>query len=104
MSDYWLERVDGERRIDDPNDWVRRGVEAGLQRQEAVVVPTLIDEAVSPSAAELPESIAALAALHAVKLTGDDLANEIDKLVRSVQRGRGRSQGRADGAAQSAWG
>lgn len=100
----WLERVDGERRIDDPNDWVRREVEAGLQRQEAVVVPTLIDEAVSPSAAELPESIAALAALHAVKLTGDDLANEIDKLVRSVQRGRGRSQGRADGTSQSAWG
>jgi TIR domain len=100
----WLERVDGQRRIDDPNDWVSREVEAGLQRQEAVVVPTLIDEAVSPSAAELPESIAALASLHAVKLTGDDLAIEIDKLVRSVQRGRGRSQGRADGAAQSAWG
>jgi CHASE2 domain-containing sensor protein len=94
----WLEQVDGRRRIDDPNDWVRREVEAGLQRQEAVVVPTLLDEAKSPSAAELPEAIAALASLHAVKLSGDDLAIEIDKLVQSIQRGRNRSQGQADGS------
>jgi hypothetical protein len=26
----WLERIDGHRRIDDPQDWVRREVEAGL--------------------------------------------------------------------------
>jgi CHASE2 domain-containing sensor protein len=94
----WLEQVDGQRRIDDPNDWVRREVEAGLQRQEAVVVPTLLDEAGSPSAAELPESIAALASLHAVKLSGDDLQIEIDKLVQSIQRGRNRSHERADGS------
>ncbi len=93
----WLEQVDGRRRIDDPNDWVRREVEAGLQRQGAVVVPTLVDEAPSPSATELPESIAALASLHAVKLSGDDLEIEIDKLVESIQRGRDRSHGCADG-------
>jgi CHASE2 domain-containing sensor protein len=93
----WLEQVDGRRRIDDPNDWVRREVEAGLQRQGAVVVPTLVDEAASPSATELPESIAALASLHAVKLSGDDLEIEIDTLVQSIQRGRDRSHGRADG-------
>ncbi len=94
----WLEQVEGQRRIDDPNDWVRREVEAGLQRQEAVVVPTLVDEAGSPSAAELPDSIAALASLHAVKLSGDDLETEVDKLVQSIQRGRNRSHGRADGS------
>lgn len=94
----WLEQVDGQRRIDDPNDWVRREVEAGLQRQEAVVVPTLVDEAKSPSAAELPEAIASLASLNAVKLSGDDLEIEIDKLVESIQRGRNRSYGRADGS------
>ncbi|MBP1823165.1 CHASE2 domain-containing protein [Mycobacterium sp. OAE908] len=91
----WLEQVDGRRRIDDPNDWVRREVEAGLQRSEAVVVPTLVDEATSPSAAELPESIAALATLHAVQLCGDDLEAEIDKLVQSIQRGRRRTNGEA---------
>jgi hypothetical protein len=62
-----------------------------------VVVPTLVDEAASPSATELPESIAALASLHAVKLSGDDLEIEIDKLVQSIQRGRDRSHGGADG-------
>jgi hypothetical protein len=71
---------------------------AGLQRQEAVVVPTLVDEAASPSATELPASIAALASLHAVKLSGENLEIEIDKLVQSIQRGRNRSHGRADGS------
>lgn len=94
----WLESVDGNRRIDDPNDWVRREVEAGLQRQEAVVVPTLLEDAVNLVAEQLPESIAALASLHAVTLTGDDLDVEIDKLVRSIQRGRSRNRGPTDEA------
>jgi CHASE2 domain-containing sensor protein len=94
----WLEQVDGQRRIDDPNDWVRREVEAGLQRREAVIVPTLVDDARSPSAEELPEAIAALASLHAVKLSGDDLEIEINNLVQSIHRGRNRGHGRADGS------
>jgi hypothetical protein len=54
--------------------------------------------ALSPTAVKLlPESIAALASLHAVKLSGDDLEIEIDKLVQSIQRGRDRSHGGADG-------
>jgi hypothetical protein len=87
----WLEVVDARRRIDDPDDWVRREVEAGLQRREAVVVPVLLDGAHPPTDAELPEPVKRLAALHAVAITGDDLTADIDKLVRSVERGRRRA-------------
>jgi CHASE2 domain-containing sensor protein len=90
----WLEQIDGHRRIDDPQDWVRREVEAGLQRQEAVVVPALLDPGLrAPTAADLPESLSALASLHTVTLSGEDLDIEIDNLVQSVERGRSRRQG-----------
>ena len=91
IGPYWLQPVDGARRIDDPNDWVRREVEAGLQRREAMVIPVLLDGALAPDAAELPESIKGLAALNAVAITGDDLAADIDKMVKSIERARGRA-------------
>jgi CHASE2 domain-containing sensor protein len=91
IGPHWLEPVAGTRRIDDPNDWVRREIEAGLQRREAVVVPVLLDGAHPPTDAELPEPVKRLAALHAVAITGDDLTADIDNLVRSVERGRRRA-------------
>lgn len=90
IGPHWLESVAGTRRIDDPNDWVRREVEAGLQRREAVVVPVLLDGSLALTDAELPESIRALASLHAFAV-GGKLAADIDKLIRSVERGRRRA-------------
>jgi CHASE2 domain-containing sensor protein len=91
IGPHWLNPIDGTRRIDDPDDWVRREIEAGLQRREAVVVPVLLDGAQAPTDAELPEPVKRLAALHAVAITGDDLTADIDNLVRSVERGRRRA-------------
>jgi hypothetical protein len=59
-----------------------------------VVVPALLDPGLrAPTAADLPESLCALASLHAVTLSGEDLDIEIDNLVQSVERGRSRRQG-----------
>ena len=98
IGPHWLEPVDGIRRIDNPDDWVHREVEAGLQRGEAVVVPILLDGATAPSEAELPESIKGLATLHAFAVAGGDLAAEIDNLVKSVERGRRRAAQRESGS------
>jgi CHASE2 domain-containing sensor protein len=86
----WLDArgPDGGRRLDDPDDWVRREVEAGLERDDAVVVPVLIDGATMPTAAQLPESLKPLADCNAVALAGDDPGPEIDRLVSSIQQGR----------------
>lgn len=91
IGPYWLEPITGARRIDGPNDWVRREIEAGLQRDEAIVVPVLLDGAHAPKAEALPVSIQRLSSLHAVAVTGDDLSADIDNLVRSVERGRRRA-------------
>jgi CHASE2 domain-containing sensor protein len=102
IGPHWLEATGDTRRIDDPNDWVRREVEAGLQRQEAVVVPVLLDGARAPAEAELPEPVKDLATLNAVAITGDDLAADIDKLVSSVERGRRRAAAADSGSPTTA--
>ena len=94
IGPQWLERVAGVRRIDNPDDWVHREVEAGLQRGEAVVVPVLLDGAPPPDEAELPESLKSLAARHAFVVTGAIRAADVDKLMRSVERGRRRAAAR----------
>lgn len=91
IGPYWLQSVDGARRIDDPDDWVRHEIESGLQRREAIVIPVLLDGALVPDAAELPESIKGLALRNAVAITGDDLAADIDNIVKSIERARGRA-------------
>jgi CHASE2 domain-containing sensor protein len=96
IGPHWLDRVNGSRRIDEPDDWVRRELEAGLQRREAVVVPMLFDGATAPVDAELPDTVKRLAQLHAFAATGDDFRAHIDKLMRSVDRGRRRAAN-ADG-------
>ena len=94
----WLEPVAGVRRIDDPDDWVRREVEAGLQRREAVVVPVLLDGTLALADADLPESIKGLAFLHAFAIVSKNLAVDIDKLMRSVERGRRRAASSQSGS------
>lgn len=91
IGPHWLQPTAGSRRIDDPNDWVRREIEAALQRQEALVIPVLLDGAPAPAAADLPESIQALATLHAVVIVGEDLAADIDNLLKSIERGQRRA-------------
>jgi|GEM_PF-2465096 len=86
----WLEASngEGERRLDDSRDWVRREVEAGLNRDGAIVVPVLLDGARLPSADELPDSLKPLARCNAIALAGNEPDAEIDRLVDSIESGR----------------
>ena len=58
----WLDArsADGTRRIDDPDDYVRREIEVALS-SDATVIPLLVEDATLPAPASLPESIRALA-------------------------------------------
>ncbi len=69
------------RRIDLENDWVRKEVEAALERQrlnrQKAVIPLLVNGADMPQAEDLPNSIRALAELQAFKITDADWENQI---------------------------
>lgn len=85
----WLDAKgeDGLRLLDDPEDWVRREIEAGLARDEIAVVPVLHDRARAPQPERLPDAIKQLAKCQAVELTGRNLDRWIEALSESIQQG-----------------
>ena len=82
----WLTVTDrtGRRRLDDPADFVRLEVASALARKVRVI-PVLVQDATMPSAAELPDSIAALARRHAIELSDARWAYDVDRLARTIQ-------------------
>jgi len=68
----WLVNAQGQRRLNEADDFVRRELEIALARGSACeVVPLLIDGATMPSAAELPPTLWRLPSLNAVTLNAD---------------------------------
>jgi hypothetical protein len=91
ISPHWAQTMaDGHRRLDDPQDWVRREVEAGLElpHRQARLVPLLHDGASMPDPSELPDAIKPLADWQAFVLTGVDLVEEIDSLLEAISVSR----------------
>lgn len=85
----WAEAADasGRRRLDDPEDWVRREIETGLALpdRQAKVVPLLHDGASMPSPRTLPVSIRPLADREAFTMTGVDPDAEIEALMTAIR-------------------
>jgi hypothetical protein len=69
IGPQWLSTKNekGERRIDDPDDFVVVEIAAALERQ-IPVIPVLVDGARMPSANELPDSLRPLVRRHAFEL------------------------------------
>ena len=59
IGPQWLAAADesGQRRLDNPDDFVRIEVEAGLREEDVVVVPVLVQGAGMPSSSDLPPSL-----------------------------------------------
>jgi hypothetical protein len=82
IGDGWLAATDagGDRRLDQPGDWVRQEITAALA-QRKVVVPVLVEGASLPPAAELPEELRGLAYQQVVELPDDRWDDELGRLV-----------------------
>jgi hypothetical protein len=70
IGEQWLTITDqsGERRLDDPGDFVRVEIEAALSRNVRVI-PILVDGATMPGADQVPPSLAALSRRQALELS-----------------------------------
>jgi hypothetical protein len=70
IGPQWLTITDasGQRRIDDPEDFVRLEVETALNLTDVRIIPVLIDDARMPTPQELPKGLAALTRLQAVEI------------------------------------
>jgi hypothetical protein len=78
----WVEakNASGQRRLDDPNDFVRVEVEAALRRNVRVV-PILVDGAPMPPHEALPESLRPLLRRNAVELTHARFGTDVKRLT-----------------------
>jgi TIR domain len=82
----WLNLVNevGERRIDNPADWVRREIAEALAHRLRVI-PVLLDGMTLPVAEELPQDIAGLSRRQYVVLrrrhTNVDLADLVERII-----------------------
>jgi ABC-type branched-subunit amino acid transport system substrate-binding protein len=85
----WLNAADpgGQRRLDDPDDFVRIEVEAGLRRDEVLVIPVLVKGAGMPSSADLPPSLRELVFRNAAIIRDDpDFHRDMSRLIHQINQ------------------
>lgn len=81
IGPHWLEAgIDGKRRLDADDDFVRREVAAALASGKPVI-PLLVGGAAMPDAGSLPEAIAGLARHQAVVLSDADWRADVERLT-----------------------
>jgi TIR domain len=82
----WLDARDatGQRRLDDPNDFVRVEIAAALQRK-IPVVPILLDNTPMPRADTLPDELKPLARRNAVPLSHLRFSSDVARLVERLK-------------------
>jgi len=87
IGDRWLTITDedGQRRLDDPNDFVRVEIEAALTRNVRVI-PILVEGARMPRAAQLPPSLARLVRRQALELHPARFDFDTGRLLRVLER------------------
>jgi len=81
----WLADQAGNRRLDDPHDFVRIEIEAALQR-DIRIIPVLVRNAIMPGPTDLPAGIQDLSFRNAVQVrSGRDFRADIRRLIRELE-------------------
>ncbi len=91
IGEHWLDSAfedgpsRGQRRLDDPDDFVRIEIESALAR-EIPVVPLLVKQALLPREAELPAALKHLASRQAAAVrSGADFDDHVNRLIRGLE-------------------
>ena len=87
IGDKWLTaEKNGRRRLDDPDDYVRREIASALQK-DIRVIPVLLEATTMPSRDQLPAELGELADRNAIRLTDDAWDDGINRLVEAIRPG-----------------
>ena len=90
--DWLTAEKEGRRRLDDPEDWVRREVAAGLAGR-AAVTPVLVGHALLPTVEELPEPLQPLPGRQAIEVRPEHFDDDVEDLIRRMGGWRRRWRG-----------
>jgi TIR domain len=87
IGDRWITITDeaGQRRLDDPNDFVRVEIEAALTRNVRVI-PILVEGARMPRVTELPDSLAGLVRRQALELSPTRFDFDTGRLLKVLDK------------------
>jgi hypothetical protein len=95
IGDHWTDARgrggtdEGQRRLDNPDDLVRREIEVALHTHLRVI-PVLVGSAPMPNEDELPDSIGQLVHFQAAELrAGPEFRQRLDKLVADIEEAVG---------------
>lgn len=89
IGKQWLDlrNAQGQRRIDEPNDFVRMEVQTGLEKANLRVIPVLVGGAIMPDAQDLPDVLKELAFKNAMVVREDpDFNDDTTLLTNTIQR------------------
>ena len=80
----WLSINDdaGQRRLDNPDDYVRLEIATALRRSDVLVIPVLVGPTSMPAAADLPKPLASLAECNALRITDENWDDQVARLTR----------------------
>ncbi|TXI38018.1 MAG: TIR domain-containing protein [Nitrosomonas sp.] len=85
---HWLDiaEANGQRRLDDPGDWVRLEIAALLER-DIRVIPVLVGGATLPKSTQLPECLVPLTRRQAIEITSHARFHaDADKLIKALEK------------------
>ncbi len=80
----------GQRRLDDPDDWVRRELMTSLERDDVRVIPVLVGNAELPAEEDLPEDLRPLLGRQVQSVRPDRFDDDAKALMRSIGGWRAR--------------
>jgi hypothetical protein len=75
----------GQRRLDDPGDWVRTEIATALADPTVRVIPVLIRDASMPRVNELPDDLKELAYRNAHELSDNRFAYDANRLIEVIK-------------------
>lgn len=83
----WLTCTDrsGARRLDNPDDYIRKELATALARK-ARVVPVLVGDAEVPRSVDLPDDLKALSRRHAIELSDTRFHTDVDRLIEALRK------------------
>ena len=87
IGKQWLDITDaaGQRRLDNPEDWVRLEIEVLLARRIRVI-PVLVGGAALPKSTQLPECLVPLTRRQAIEITDHRFHADADKLIKALEK------------------
>lgn len=76
---------EGNLRIFQENDWVRREVAMALTMEDTRVIPVLLKKAILPKTNQLPDNIKSLAEKHSKEITISRWRYDVGMLIKSIE-------------------